>query len=626
MKYKFLLILSTILLFFSSFSFAQAPTLGTAGNFVLFTSSGAVTNTGNSFITGNVGTNTGAMSGFGNVNGVMHTTDGATGSASADLLTAYNQLNTTTATNSHAPLLGNGDTLTAGVYSITGNTVLSGNLTLNAKNDPNAVFIFKIEAALATTAASRIILINGAVACNVFWKVEGMVNMASNTTMRGTVIANNAAIDMSTGVIVDGRVFSTTGAITLNNVSAKIPSGCGSAILTGPAAPNLASTGCYAIFSGDGGVTNVGVTNVTGDVGTNVGLTTGFNPLTVTGKIHTIPDGSTAAAAADLLNVYNYLNTLPYDIELLYPAQFGHNLVLTPHTYLMNAATSFTDTLYLNAEGNSNAVFVIQINGALTTSTYANVVLTNGTQAKNVYWKVDGAVSINDYSKFKGTVIANNGAINLATGVNIDGRALTTTGALQTSAVTVTIPEACGTLPLSWLYFRGKAIQDKVLLEWATTSEINNNYFTIERSKDSRSFEFLATVKNVDQKGNSQQQYSFTDEQPYNVSYYRISQTDNDGKINFFNTIMVKLSEPQNLKVKSYEKGNTVYVETIGALPGNGSIQLYSIDGKKMTSQKIVLTAERNTYQIQKSLNRGMYIIVIEAQGEKLYNGKIMIK
>jgi len=52
------------------------PNLGTAGSFVLFSSSGAVTNVGNSQITGNVGTNSGACSGFGNVNGKMHVADG----------------------------------------------------------------------------------------------------------------------------------------------------------------------------------------------------------------------------------------------------------------------------------------------------------------------------------------------------------------------------------------------------------------------------------------------------------------------------------------------------------------------------------------------------------------------
>ncbi len=441
----------SLLLFFQIFmlsalcqqTMAQTITLGTAGDFALFTASGAVTNTGNSFITGDVGTNTGAITGFGNVNGVLHTSDGATGAATGDLITAYGQLNSATTTSTHAPQLGT-ETLNAGVYEITGDANLNGNLILDAQNNPAAVFIFKMSATFSTSVGSQITLINGAKACNVFWKAGGTVNIASQTIMRGTLVANNGAIDLASDVVVDGRILSTTGAITLLNSSAKIPVGCGSITLTGPAAPGLASIGCYAIFTSAGENTNAGTTTVKGDVGTNLGLTTGYNALTVNGVIHPSPDPSTAAAASDLGNVYTILKNIPFDIELLYPAQFGNDLVLTPHTYLMNASTVLTGTVTLNAEGNADAVFVIQIKGALTTSTYAKVLLTNGTQAKNVYWNVDGAVSIADFSQFAGTVIANNGAINLATGATVTGRVLSTTGAVNIKDATVTSDKVCG--------------------------------------------------------------------------------------------------------------------------------------------------------------------------------------
>src|SRR5659263_103681 len=181
-----------------------------------------------------------------------------------------------------------------------------------------------------------------------------------------------------------------------------------------------------------------------GSVGTNVGLTTGFDSLLVSGEIHPIPDGVTAKCAADLLDVYNYLNVLPDDIELLYPAQFGRNLVLTPHTYIMKAAAVFTDSLFLNAQGNPDAVFVIKIDGALTTSTYSKVLLINGAQAKNVYWKIEGAVSINNYSIFCGTIVSNNGALGaINTGVVLNGRAFTTAGALTSAAITSTMAAEC---------------------------------------------------------------------------------------------------------------------------------------------------------------------------------------
>ena len=66
-----------------------------------------------------------------------------------------------------------------------------------------------------------------------------------------------------------------------------------------------------------------------------------------------------------------------------------------------------------------------------------------------MYWKVEGALTINDYSGFSGTIVCNNGAINLNTGVTLDGRALTTTGILTTnaiSAVATNLPSNCGTI------------------------------------------------------------------------------------------------------------------------------------------------------------------------------------
>jgi hypothetical protein len=440
----FITLTAAFLLLIPNASFGQSIDLGTAANFVLFSTNGAVSNSGISQLTGNIGTNNGSSTAFGNVNGVMHDNDGTSAQCAADLLIAYNQLQSAIPTDFIAPLMGNGVTLFAGVYSVDGATTLNSELTLDAKNDPNAQFIFQIAGSLSTAAASKVTLINGALACNVFWKVEGLVSMASGTSMKGTVIANNAALIMSSGSTLEGRALSTAGAITVDGILAYTPVGCGSAVHLGPTAPNLGSSACYVLFSTNGAVTNSGITTLKGDVGTNVGLTTGFDALLVDGAIHPIPDISTAQCAADLLNAYNYLNVLPYDIELLYPAQFGRSLVLTPHTYIMKAAAELTDTVFLNAEGNANAVFVIQINGALSTSTYSNVVLMNGAQSKNVYWKVEGAVNINNYSTFRGTLISNNGALGaINTGVELDGRALTTNGALTTTAMIGIMPENC---------------------------------------------------------------------------------------------------------------------------------------------------------------------------------------
>jgi hypothetical protein len=511
---------------------AQTPNLGTAANFVLFSSGGAVGNTGISQVTGNVGTNIGAITGFGNVNGVMHTADAVTAQAAIDLQAAWFYLSTLTPGSVIGPVLGGGQVLFAGVYSIAAAGSVVGALTFDAQGNTNAVFVITTGGALTTAAGATVNLVNGASACNVFWVAEGAISMAASTTMRGTLIAHNGAIDMGAGGILEGRELSTTGAVSVYGTVAYTPLGCGAPVLTGPTAPVLNSVACFTLFSAIGAVSNSGVTSITGDVGTNSGLTTGFNPLLVSGNIDLAPNASTLQCAIDFLALYTYLNTIPDDIELLYPAQFGNDLVLTPHTYLMNAAALLTGSLYLDAEGNANAIFIIQINGALSTSASSNVILINGAQAQNVFWEVQGAVTINNNSIFYGNVVCNNGSINLGTGAILHGRALTTAGIVNTTAMTAnnSFGGSCIVLPIQLLAFAGVCTTQTTVLTWSTAMELNNKSFTIQRSDDGRNWQ---SIGEIDGAGNSStlHTYSLTDKQARkSISYYRLMLSNFDGQ------------------------------------------------------------------------------------------------
>jgi hypothetical protein len=86
----------------------------------------------------------------------MNTSNGATAQCSADLLIAYNLLNSTIPNFFPAPLLGNGQLLGAGVYDIAGPATLNNELTLDGQNNPYAVFIFKINGAFSTAALSSV--------------------------------------------------------------------------------------------------------------------------------------------------------------------------------------------------------------------------------------------------------------------------------------------------------------------------------------------------------------------------------------------------------------------------------------------------------------------------------------
>jgi len=368
MKNKFLLTTILIsLLSLPKINFGQAINLGAAADFVFFTIDGAIGDNvvSHSHVTGDVGyENSGAITGFGNVNGVMHAgVDASTTAAGLALPAAIAQINAKPV-DFFPPsgLLGNGDTLVAGVYSIPGAATQNLNLYLDAAGDPTAEFIIKIGGTFDAAANSKIILLNGAMACHVFWEVGDVVSMATGAMMRGNILAS-AAINMSTLDTLEGRALTTIGAITIDGVLAYTPIGCGSPFLTGPPSPDLASAACYTIFSSIGALSNTTPTAITGDVGKNNDgdAITGWFPADVTGTLHSTQDASTIQCATDLSNAYSALNALVPDIELLYPADFGNNLVLTPHTYLMNSGGAFgpaalTDTVYLDAQNNPNGV------------------------------------------------------------------------------------------------------------------------------------------------------------------------------------------------------------------------------------------------------------------------------
>ena len=222
------LTLSILALFsFPDFNFSQAPDLGTAANFVLFTKTGAVGNTGISHVVGYVGTNNGAITGFEpptTIAGNIESANATTTQCALDVQAAYDELFNTAATStSHTPTFGSGETLFAGVYSIAAAGSAAGNLTLDAQGDPSAVFIFKFGGAFTTGASTTVNLINDASACNVFWVAEGAISMAASTTMKGTLIANNGAISMGAGGLLEGRMLSTTGAASIYQVEASAP-------------------------------------------------------------------------------------------------------------------------------------------------------------------------------------------------------------------------------------------------------------------------------------------------------------------------------------------------------------------------------------------------------------------
>lgn len=217
---KRLLLSALIALGGSQISFGQArPDLGTnPANFILFTSAGALTNDGASRVNGNIGTNAGDYKGFtapGVLNGASQIENGTSLATAQEMPAVYNSF----PAGCDVPLttpLGGIVPLDPGIYCTTGAASIPGDIILDANFDANAVFIFKINGALSTSSASRVVLLNGATLENVYWQVLDAVSLGEASVFRGTIIAGGA-IELLEGAALLGRALTTAGAISLHN-------------------------------------------------------------------------------------------------------------------------------------------------------------------------------------------------------------------------------------------------------------------------------------------------------------------------------------------------------------------------------------------------------------------------
>ncbi len=141
--------------------------------------------------------------------------------AIADARLAYQAAETLTATVSVVPELG-GLTKSAGIYlSPTGFTI-NGTLTLDAQNNPNAIFVFKTPSALTTGLSSRVNLINGAQPCNVYWQVAQNVVLSASSEMKGNILTSGG-FRSEKGTALAGRVFAHQGSVSLTGTSISRP-------------------------------------------------------------------------------------------------------------------------------------------------------------------------------------------------------------------------------------------------------------------------------------------------------------------------------------------------------------------------------------------------------------------
>jgi hypothetical protein len=199
---------------------AQQPVnLNSAATFAVLAGS-TVTNTGPTYVIGDLGVSPGtAVTGFlpGKVVGAEHLADPTAAKAEADLTVAYNDAaGRTLCPVSIAGNLG-GLTLPPGLYKSTSSLAISsGDLTLDAKGNAKAVFIFQMASTLTTTVGRQVILKGGAQASNVFWQVGSSATLGTASIFKGTIMADQA-ITLNTGATLDGRALARIAAVALDS-------------------------------------------------------------------------------------------------------------------------------------------------------------------------------------------------------------------------------------------------------------------------------------------------------------------------------------------------------------------------------------------------------------------------
>jgi hypothetical protein len=191
--------------------------------------------------------------------------------------------------------------------------------------------------------------------------------------------------------------------------------------------------------------------------------------------------------------------------------------------------------------------------------------------------------------------------------------------------------KAGSSLPIELLGFTAYLNEAKVDVNWSTASEVNNNYFTIERSKDGQLWAEIAVVVGA---GNSNQQidYMDVDYSPLKgVSYYRLKQTDYDGAFTYSHVSVVKNGETlPGSDITPFPNpgdGNSFNLEFTGFGDEEVLVVVRDIQGKMYFSKVYLVGNQQNVVAIalEQQLTAGTYLVEASTD-DRLVAKRIIVK
>ncbi len=189
----------------------------------------------------------------------------------------------------------------------------------------------------------------------------------------------------------------------------------------------------------------------------------------------------------------------------------------------------------------------------------------------------------------------------------------------------------CTPLPISLVSFEANVSIDNVQLNWTTTSETNNDFFTIQKSKDAVNFE---NIIQVDGAGNSTSiiHYMDIDRNPYNgLSYYRLAQTDFNGVVSYSNNVSVvynpKLESNIDLFPNPIDENLPSYLQLNNFADQDVLVILRDILGKEVFSKVLNVKSNTELFDINQNVDITKGAYVISASGNnKIYSKLLIIK
>jgi hypothetical protein len=172
-------------------------------------------------------------------------------------------------------------------------------------------------------------------------------------------------------------------------------------------------------------------------------------------------------------------------------------------------------------------------------------------------------------------------------------------------------------LPVSLLNINASCINKNVKLNWQTASEINNDYFDVERSNDGNIYTSILRV-NGNGTTNEPHQYFAYDEQPLaGVNYYRLKQVDFNGATTYYNPVIVNCNQTESISI--YPNPNNGSFVVIG-ISEEEELQLTDALGRTLFNKKGEINYEVN------NLQEGIYFVIIKSKFGLVQTQKIVVQ